>query len=98
MTATGDELLTTSHEYNACRNAMDFVAGRSGARVVAVDVPFPIGSSDEVVERVLDGASDKTRLAVVDHITSLRENRPGSRRARDRDAGGRCPRSRDATA
>ncbi len=67
----GDELLTTSHEYNACRNAMDFVAGRSGARVVAVDVPFPIGSSDEVVERVLDGASDKTRLAVVDHITSL---------------------------
>jgi isopenicillin-N epimerase len=67
----GDELLTTSHEYNACRNAMDFVAGRSGARVVAVDVPFPIGSSDEIVERVLDGASDKTRLAVVDHITSL---------------------------
>jgi isopenicillin-N epimerase len=67
----GDELLTTSHEYNACRNAMDFVAGRSGARVVAVDVPFPVGSSDEVVERLLDGASDRTRIAVVDHITSL---------------------------
>ncbi len=67
----GDELLTTSHEYNACRNAMEFVAGRSGARVVAVDVPFPVGSSDEVVERLLDGASDRTRIAVVDHITSL---------------------------
>ena len=67
----GDELLTTSHEYNACRNAMDFVAGRSGARVVAVDLPFPVGSLDEVVERLLDGASDRTRIAVVDHITSL---------------------------
>jgi len=67
----GDELLTTSHEYNACRNAMDFVAGRSGARVVAVDVPFPVGSSDEVTELLLDGASDRTRIAVVDHITSL---------------------------
>jgi isopenicillin-N epimerase len=67
----GDELLTTSHEYNACRNAMEFVAGRSGARVVAVDVPFPIGSSDEVVERLLDGTSDRTRVAVIDHITSL---------------------------
>ena len=69
--AAGDELLTTNHEYNACRNAMDFVAERSGARVVAVDIPFPIGSSHEVVERLMDGASDKTRLAVVDHITSL---------------------------
>lgn len=67
----GDELLTTSHEYNACRNAMEFVAGRSGARVVAVDVPFPVGSSDEVVERLLDGTSDRTRVAVIDHITSL---------------------------
>jgi len=67
----GDELLTTSHEYNACRNAMEFVAGRSGARVVAVDVPFPVASSDEVVERLLDGASDRTRVAVIDHITSL---------------------------
>ena len=67
----GDELLTTSHEYNACRNAMEFVAGRSGARVVAVDVPFPVESSDEIVERLLDGASDRTRLAVIDHITSL---------------------------
>ncbi|MCK4410106.1 MAG: aminotransferase class V-fold PLP-dependent enzyme [Candidatus Eisenbacteria sp.] len=67
----GDELLTTSHEYNACRNAMDFVAGRSGARVIAVDVPFPVGSPDEIMELLLDGASDRTRLAVVDHITSL---------------------------
>jgi len=67
----GDELLTTSHEYNACRNAMEFVAGRSGARVVAVDVPFPVESSDEIVELLLDGASDRTRLAVIDHITSL---------------------------
>ncbi len=67
----GDELLTTSHEYNACRNAMEFVAGRSGARVVAADVPFPVGSSDEVVERLMDAASDRTRIAVVDHITSL---------------------------
>jgi len=67
----GDELLTTSHEYNACRNAMDFVAERSGARVVAIDIPFPVSSSDDVVERLMGGASDRTRLAVIDHITSL---------------------------
>ncbi len=67
----GDELLTTSHEYNACRNALDFVAARAGARVVAVDIPFPLSSADEVVERVLSSVTDRTRLALLDHITSL---------------------------
>ncbi|MBL6976247.1 MAG: aminotransferase class V-fold PLP-dependent enzyme [Deltaproteobacteria bacterium] len=35
----GDELLVTDHEYAACRNAMDFAAILSGARVVAVPGP-----------------------------------------------------------
>ncbi|MGA9378898.1 MAG: aminotransferase class V-fold PLP-dependent enzyme, partial [Phormidium sp.] len=30
----GDELLTTSQEYNACRNVLNFVAEKTGAKVV----------------------------------------------------------------
>ena len=65
-----DELLVTTHEYNACRNALDYVTAVSGAKVVLVDVPFPITSPDVVVERVLEKVTDRTRLLLIDHVTS----------------------------
>jgi isopenicillin-N epimerase len=65
-----DELLVTTQEYNACRNALDYVAGLAGAKVVVVDVPFPIESADVIVERVMEKVTDRTRLLLIDHITS----------------------------
>lgn len=65
-----DELLTTSQEYNACRNALDFVASRSGATVIVAEVPYPIASPDQVIEAVLSKVSDRTRLALIDHVVS----------------------------
>jgi isopenicillin-N epimerase len=65
-----DELLVTSHEYNASRNALEYVAGLAGAKVVPVDVPFPIQSSDEVINRVMEHVTDRTRLLLIDHVTS----------------------------
>jgi len=66
----GDELLTTDHAYNACRNALDRVAARSGARVQAVRLPFPLRHADELVEPLLAAAGPRTRLALIDHVTS----------------------------
>jgi isopenicillin-N epimerase len=68
--APGDELLTTDHAYNAARNALDRVAHRTGARVVVAPVSFPLRTADEIVAPILAAATDRTRLAVVDHVTS----------------------------
>lgn len=65
-----DELLTTNLEYNACRNALDFIASRTGAKVVVATVPFPIDSPNQVVEAVMEQVSPRTRLALLDHVTS----------------------------
>jgi isopenicillin-N epimerase len=67
----GDEIVTTSHEYNACRNALDAAAARTGARVVFAQVPFPCGSPDTVVETVLERVTPRTKLGLFDHVTSL---------------------------
>ena len=66
----GDELLTTDHAYNACRNALDFAASRAGARVLVAMIPFPLAAPEEVVEAVLAHVTPRTRLALLDHITS----------------------------
>jgi isopenicillin-N epimerase len=65
-----DEILTTNHEYNACRNALDFIASRTGARIVVAQIPFGIDSPQQVIAAVMERVSPQTKLALLDHITS----------------------------
>lgn len=66
----GDELLLTNHGYNACCNAVRYVAQREAATVVVADVPVPIESPEQFGEALLSRVTARTRLAVIDHITS----------------------------
>jgi isopenicillin-N epimerase len=65
----GDELLTTSHAYNACHNALR-AQERRGVKVVVADVPFPIRSPSEATGAVVARMGPRTRLAMIDHVTS----------------------------
>lgn len=65
--APGDEILATDHLYPACRATLDYVAQRTGARVVVAAVPFPV---TDIAGPVLAAAGPRTRLAVLDHVTS----------------------------
>lgn len=66
----GDEILTTNHRYGAVANALRRRAAALGATVREAEVPFPIASPAQVVEAVRAAWTDRTRLLLVDHITS----------------------------
>ena len=65
----GDELLTTDHAYNACRNALRWHEPR-GVRVVAARVPWPIEGPHQVIDAVMGALTPRTKLVLLDHITS----------------------------
>ena len=66
----GDELLVTTHTYAACRKTVDYVAARCNARVGAAPLPFPLQSDQQIVDAVLACVTERTRLALLDHVTS----------------------------
>ena len=70
--SAGDELLVTDHEYPASRNALDFVADGAAdpVGVVVAKVPFPVPSAAAIVEAVLAAVTPRTRLLLIDHVTS----------------------------
>jgi isopenicillin-N epimerase len=68
--APGDALLVTDHAYGACRNALDYIAERERLRVDVVRIPLPIAHEGEVVARILACVTPRTKLALIDHVTS----------------------------
>jgi len=66
----GDALLTTDHAYSACRNALDYVARRSGAEALVARIPLPIRGPDDVIEPIVQALTPRVRLALIDHVTS----------------------------
>lgn len=66
----GDELLTTDQEYGAVNRLLDFVANRSGARVVRSPVRLPYDSDAAFVDDLFADVTSKTRAIVVSHIAS----------------------------
>lgn len=68
--APGDEIVTTDHEYNAVLATLAGIGRRSGTRIVVARLPDPAAADDAIVERIVAAVTDRTRLAVVSHVTS----------------------------
>ena len=66
----GDEILVPNHAYQACRNSIDFVAQRWGAKVVEVAIPFPIEGPQIVIDLMKSACTPLTKLVMIDTVTS----------------------------
>jgi isopenicillin-N epimerase len=65
----GDELVISTHGYGAVRKALSHHAVRAGARIV--EAAFPVGARDDaIVSAYAAACSRRTRLVVIDRITS----------------------------
>jgi isopenicillin-N epimerase len=68
--AAGDEIVVLDHGYAAVRNAATYVARRAGALIVTATLPFPRSDDDGIVAAVMRAVTPRTRLVLLDHITS----------------------------
>ena len=65
-----DQILITSHGYNACNNAARHAANKAGAEVTVADIPFPLVSDTNVLTAIEKKITSRTRLILIDHVTS----------------------------
>ena len=66
----GDEILVTDHCYPAVLLAAQQIARRNGAIIVQAEVPFPLVEDTEIIRAVEAKLNRRTRLVILDHITS----------------------------
>lgn len=67
---SGDEVLTSDHEYGACDNTWEFVCLKNGASYVHQHIPLPLHTAEEVLEQLWQGVTERTKVIYISHITS----------------------------
>lgn len=66
----GDEWLVSSHAYGACMQAMKHFSERNKIRLHVVEIPFPVEDDQQILKAIEDKITDRTRLALIDHVSS----------------------------
>jgi isopenicillin-N epimerase len=66
----GDEVVATNHAYGAVTQTLRFIEKYRGAVPVLAEIGYPIASQDEIVRAIEARFTPRTRLLVIDHITS----------------------------
>ncbi len=68
---SGDEILTTTHEHGGGENGLYYLMETQGVVIKKVDLPFPAQNSQEVLEAIRKGISDRTRVILLSHVSTI---------------------------
>ena len=66
----GDEIICTRHAYNAVLQLLRYISSRHDITLHVVDITLPVSSREEVMTPVISRLGERTRLVVVDQVTS----------------------------
>jgi len=65
-----DRVVITDHSYPAVVKAATKACREGGGELVVVQLPLPLPPSDTIVRAIASSLDDRTRLVIVDHVTS----------------------------
>lgn len=71
----GDELVCTSHVYFAVKQAMRSRCAETGAVLREVPVRLPVPGAEALVAPLMQSINDRTRLVLLDHVSSATATR-----------------------
>lgn len=67
---SGDEILTTDHEYGAMDRTWHWLCRKVGARYVHRPIPLPVTTPTEFVEQFWAGVNARTKIIFISHLSS----------------------------
>ncbi len=67
---TGDEVLSTNHEYGALDRTWRFLEKKQGFKYINHPLNLPVTTPENFVETLWEGVTSRTRVIFISHITS----------------------------
>ena len=67
----GDQILTTNHEHPGGSICWEHLARRTGAEIVKIEMPAPVGTAEEVVALVEAHLTSRTRVCSFSHVCTI---------------------------
>ncbi|MBL6963769.1 MAG: aminotransferase class V-fold PLP-dependent enzyme [Bacteroidetes bacterium] len=66
----GDEIICCNHMYPAIRNTLNFLRDNQKVIIREAIIPYQIESAQQIVDALLNLKTEKTKLLLIDHISS----------------------------
>jgi len=67
---SGDEILSTNHEYGAMDRTWNFYCKKSGAKYIRLNISLPVVSKEKILEEFWSGYTSKTKIVFLNQISS----------------------------